>query len=453
MPPNNAGLPLLPLLFAPILLLNTAPAATSDIELSWRVVPPTAKVTLNATVETPVLGSSQYLDVALMGGECEHRQLLLHTAPGQTLYNVTVASSGASGAALAWRFWQVGFVYCESCNNYQNSGGGWKPDVLLDPPFPGIIAPLVPPNTTQPLWIEVCSPRNASGGNVSGALTVSGSLGTVAPEQSATAVTQFSFTVGANVEVWDITMPVMGVTGSMQTSFCFWGDAHDGSGGLANYYPQKHYRSGSAIQQIFYDFLADHGVPADEVYTGTPRPESEMVALAREGVRAITLLDASCACTQGTHSCDCQRNETLSDTYITVVLNILADAIAQLNHTNNGSSQGAQQLLQRLRVYGFDEAAPNQAHAMGQLFGAIHQRWPWLRTMATVGWSPNPSLPLDTWVVAYSKYLHPGTLAAKQADRRAFEGGRPGRETWWYFCNGQGCPQAVNPECNVSTVV
>jgi hypothetical protein len=48
----------------------------------------------------------------------------------------------------------------------------------------------------------------------------------------------------------------------------------------------------------------------------------------------------------------------------------------------------------------------------------------------------------------YSKYLHPGTLVEKQAARRAFEAAKPGRQTWWYFCNGQGCPQAVNPECN-----
>ena len=85
---------------------------------------------------------------------------------------------------------------------------------------------------------------------------------------------------------------------------------------------------------------------------------------------------------------------------------------------------------------------------MRQLYSAIEARWPWLRKMTTVGWTVPPSMPLDTWVLAYSKSLHPGTLAEKQAARRAFEAAKPGRQTWWYFCNGQGCPQAVNPECN-----
>jgi hypothetical protein len=234
----------------------------------------------------------------------------------------------------------------------------------------------------------------------------------------------------------------------------------------ANYYPQDHYQTGSAIQRQFYDFLAAHRTPADEFYVGNPRPEKELLILAKEGVRAISLLDVTCMCVDD--RCPCQTNSTLSDDYIDAVLRVLNQTINNitvLSHSTTTPRGGrsaeeaaaAATLLHNMQVYGFDEASPAREAAMRQLFGAIQEKWPWLRKMATVGWSPDASMPLDTWVLAYSKYLAPGELVVKQDARRDFEsggsngnssGGHNQRETWWYSCNSQGCPQSVDPECN-----
>ena len=147
------------------------------------------------------------------------------------------------------------------------------------------------------------------------------------------------------------------------------------------------------------------------------------------------------ACIGGA-SCICQKNSSLSDVYIDEVISILSRAIAQLNSSSALPDAASGQTL---RVYGFDEASPERATAMRQLFGAIERRWPWVRKMATVAWDVPGDMPLETWVTSFSNYLAPGTLAHKQASRRAFEEGSQGvsRETWWYFCNGQGCPHSL----------
>ena len=403
-------------------------------QVSWRVAPPTSKVGLNATLD----GFGERVDLALMRDECEHRQVLLRPSAGLELLDISATVEGDVGM-LHWSFRQVGYVLCEACHNYRDSGGGWRPDVLLEPSSLGVI-PLVRSDTTQSLWVEACADKATPSGNATGKLVIRGS----SRENSDSPSDPFSIVVDVSIEVWELSMPALGHPDSMATSFCFWGDSHDGVGGLANYY--ENYYNGSLIQRRFYDFLAEHRLPADEIYVGSPRPVSEVRQLAEEGVPVITLLDATCACIGGA-SCICQKNSSLSDVYIDEVISILSRAIAQLNSSSALPDAASGQTL---RVYGFDEASPERATAMRQLFGAIERRWPWVRKMATVAWDVPGDMPLETWVTSFSNYLAPGTLAHKQASRRAFEEGSQGvsRETWWYFCNGQGCPHSLNPECN-----
>lgn len=52
---------------------------------------------------------------------------------------------------------------------------------------------------------------------------------------------------------------------------------------------------------------------------------------------------------------------------------------------------------------GFDETPPENIGALVQLFGALKQRWPTLRTVAALDWSEYEThvklqLPLDVWV-------------------------------------------------------
>jgi hypothetical protein len=368
--------------------------ADAVAEVQWWIEPPTAKVLLNASIPASVGASGQdRLDIAMMRGECEHRQVVVCAPAGADLVNITlVADSGSSIGS--WDFKQVGYVNCRTCTNYRGSGGGWRPDVLLESDE-GVVVPLVPAGSSQPIWTTLCSDAAAAPGNFSGQLLLHGQ--TSARSAPNIAPAPFEIKVNVSVEVWDIEMPPLGAPGSMATSFCFWGDAHTGKGGLASYYPGQ-YSSGTALQSTFYRFLAERRVPADEIYTGTPRPVNEMLELAREGVKEMTLLDANCACING--SCPCVRNATLSEEYIGAILAILDAAISEYNET-------APHLIQQrlLRVYAFDEAAPAEGTAMRQLYGRIEERWPWLRKMVTVGWTIPPTMPLDTWVLAVTPCL------------------------------------------------
>jgi SOS-response transcriptional repressor LexA len=56
-----------------------------------------------------------------------------------------------------------------------------------------------------------------------------------------------------------------------------------------------------------------------------------------------------------------------------------------------------------LMLDGFDETPPENSRALRQLYGALKQRWPALRTVAALDWSEYEahvrlSLPLDVWV-------------------------------------------------------
>jgi hypothetical protein len=103
--------------------------------------------------------------------------------------------------------------------------------------------------------------------------------------------------------------------------------------------------------------------------------------------------------------------------------------------------EGAVQLgvLDRVFVYGFDEAGPQYEQAMCQLFGALRARWPGLRTVATLDWNSaavdgatanatvNLSVPADVWVQEAKAFTNvtPGNI-------RQWTGA--GREFWMYHC-------------------
>ena len=60
-------------------------------------------------------------------------------------------------------------------------------------------------------------------------------------------------------------------------------------------------------------------------------------------------------------------------------------------------------VVDRVYAYGFDETPPENVQALRQLFGALKQRWPALRTVAALDWneynaSVKLSLPVDVWV-------------------------------------------------------
>ena len=430
----------------------------SDDDVVWQVEPPTAKLALNTTLT----GSPSAMLIAMMRGECEHRQVVLAAGDGVAELRDIRVDAGDAAPALdaSWSFKQVGYVNCTANADLRGTTDGWFPDILLDSSAPGIVVERVPPASIQPLWIELCTAESASIGNHTGALTVSGtrvSPGVAGP-------TQFKFNVSFLVEVWDILMPKLGSRDSISTAFMLDGDTHAPQtpqtrlDGLTKYYPSYH--AGSAIQKRFYRFLADHRIPADEIYTGPttgsvpqPRPASEFVELlGKEGMRVMTLLDVG-----KLNGTDRTWPKVLPSDFVQRVLQLVNGSLEQLGlgNTKQPGSLPADLTAdiianQRLRIYGFDESAPSSATAMRQLYGAIKKEYPWLRTMATINTFAIPGdMPLDTWVTAYSTYLRPGSNASR-AMRHEFESGSDAskKEMWFYWCPAQGCTVGVNKDCH-----
>eukprot|EP01047_Picozoa_sp_COSAG01_P084868 COSAG01_NODE_18400_length_1078_cov_1.302349_1_plen_203_part_00 len=98
----------------------------------WQVEPPTAKPVLNATLT----GSPSRMSIAMMRGECEHRQIVLAAANGAAeLRNIRVHADADNvtppGLGARWSFKQVGYVNCTANADFRGTTDGWFPDILL----------------------------------------------------------------------------------------------------------------------------------------------------------------------------------------------------------------------------------------------------------------------------------------------------------------------------------
>ena len=79
----------------------------------------------------------------------------------------------------------------------------------------------------------------------------------------------------------------------------------------------------------------------------------------------------------------------------------------------------------RLFVYGFDEQTDSWAKSLYQMYGAIKQRWPFLRTMATLdwqasspGWRNMPPNTFDMWVDEYDDYFNGYEMKGRNKEAR-----------------------------------
>jgi hypothetical protein len=106
------------------------------------------------------------------------------------------------------------------------------------------------------------------------------------------------------------------------------------------------------------------------------------------------------------------------------MLDSIAPTIEELEHKG---------LAKYAYVYGFDEHRRESEPVIREVFGAVKERWPNMRTMAVLNWEPPVDMPVDTWVILYDH--HDPEAAAKW--RAA------GKEYWWYHCCGP-----VDPHMN-----
>ena len=423
-------------------------AAARGSLLQWHVDPSTVKVPHDRTA--PFDSSTGVIDLAGMRGECERAQLWMRDST-QSYRDVQlepdVLHSAAAGefGSSNWRYWQQGYVHAtcpggaSSCrrgisfhfDGYQcmdegagertphNCTAGWKPDPLLDVPESGV--PLVPAGVTQPLLIECCIPREADAGNYSGSFAVS------AVNEAGRRVELLQ--VPVKLEVWPITIPELGAKDSFTTMFTFNGADPPHSFGLKKWYPDS---SAEELWRQWFPFLSHYRVPGDSSYSQGRRVE-ELTALASSGAKWINLLAIGYPDPKQPGGVPVGE----PDKAITDLEPIIANV-----------SRNALLMNRSLYVYGFDEMNPSLNQSLYTIFGAVKQRWPWLRTVATLDWNNMPlDVPLDVWVDSYDDY---GTSpsweipTAKEKLRQDFLAASPGREFFWYWCVGPHDPRYMN---------
>eukprot|EP01048_Picozoa_sp_COSAG05_P018009 COSAG05_NODE_2561_length_2900_cov_227.953231_1_plen_407_part_00 len=370
-------------MLAPWLLLVAAAAASRSgaaalPAIDWFVDPLTVQVPRERCEPFP--SSAKIFDFAEMRGGCERKQLWLRSEAALQSVRLEVTPDLPG----SWKYKQQGYVKVLPsdlylCNTNVLATGnnstaevpaaqckaGWYPDVLLDVPD-GI--PLVEKGFTQPIMLEVCLSRTETSGNFNGSVLVRGQ---VAGFEGGT--TNFSFSVPVLLEVWPLTIPALNDSEAFSTTFNF--GSTGALWGLQHWYPQLRV---SEVWAQWYAFLARHGIPGDALYTQPdPRPIEELQVLAGSGAKHINLL----------------YGEAVPNT--TKLLERLAPTITNLTRFG---------MIEKAYLYGFDETplTNDTIATILDRFGRVKQRWPMLRTHATLNW---PSLeddwPIDTW----SKYL------------------------------------------------
>ena len=401
----------------------------AGLGISWGVQPPTVKLPLHAAPRSPPGAGSSTIDLAAQRGECEAAQLWVRTAAGP-LTNISVATAplaavgGSGGGAFPaqhWQWYQQIYVNCSAHDTkqmYQPSAPGWYADPLL----PTAAVPVVPAGLTQPLWVEVCVPRNASAGTYRGTFQLqlhagSGGAGTT------------SVPVPVQLEVWPLTTPAVSDPAAFTTLFSF------GQAPLAQWTAGAYRGLGtpwisvSPAMRDWFSLLAAHRTPADSIYypnanyqvqgsstwcaaTRCRRSQAQYRLLDALGVQRFNIVDLACGM------------ENMSDPH---TLPAMLDAV----NVSIAEAGGPDWLRGRGYVYGFDELAVDKLPVLIQIYGAVKARFgDSVKTVATLPDYPKPgmpvqnmqSLPVDVWVDAFLGHSRGAPYdAAKRATVAAFK--------------------------------
>ena len=387
-------------------------ASTSAFGLSsfpeWCVVPSTVHVRQNETCKTMESVASNKIVWHAMIGEQESKQILLDLESWPAKYNLTAAFSlitnilvRGSGEILrdldviSW--WQVGYVNCNHTTSYLDSGGGWRPDPLLTPltgSQNGAI--LLESGITQPIWINIQVPYSLPSGEYKGNVTL-----VIGLPNDETLVQNVSI----DLTVWNITLPPLNRS-KFPAIFNF--ELHS----LETVYGKE----SSTVKFKFYDLLTDQRVGGNDLYTGVPTNVSLAAYLAGKGIQWLSLYDVYGAAGIGESS---RRVKgaciNFTDNLVQKALDILTPVVS--DYEKEG-------LLGNMFVYGFDEAPASCEESVRKIYGAIKEKWPQLRTVATLNWLPSTDLPLDVWVLQYEFYNETEASVWTAA----------GKQQWWYHC-------------------
>ena len=367
----------------------------------WCVVPGTVHVLQNQTCNDYSSLAAKTVQWYAMKGEHEARQILLDTrswVPELNMSNVSVKFGDLRGEndlvpSRYLRWFEVGYVFCRHTVRYADSGGGWRPDPLLDPSTEDNIALEV--SVTTPFWISILVPFRAASPEYSGEINVS----IMTPESEL--LTQ---TIPVKLTVWNISLPDL-KDAKFPAVFSFSPSV------LSNIYGEKT----TNISQLFYRLLIDQRVGGDDLYTKEPTDIDLAETLSYTGIQWLTLYDVYGAA--GIDESMKLKGVCVNFTsdLVAKVMSILSPVVEKYNEVG---------ILPNMFVYGFDEVGPECEQSLRNMYGAIKTKWPQLRTMATLNWLPPTDLPLDAWVLQYENYN-----AADAAKWVA-----TGKEQWWYHC-------------------
>lgn len=436
----------------------------SDTALQVWVVAGATAVLLNDTAPTSV--ATLEVDLAGQRAETEHAQIVVRSA--HALHNVkltfgqlcSVSSPREHMAPLCDRaipgssveYLQVGYVYC-SCDGYCKKTGspsamaiatGWKPDPLLPVPDSGVS--LVPANTTQPFFVRLRIPEGTVPGVYEGAARLSA--------RTVEGGRAMSVVVPMRVTVWNGTLPT-NLLDSDEFGTMY-GFDEDNMPKLV--YTSGEWYPGSPMQQRWYTFFAQRGVGINwdlEGKNSLPN-ETAIDQLLNSGDHSVEIIEAA-RLGQAIYSTN------YSQTYINNLLDALAPVVSRLRKSGK---------LNATLAYGFDERPQSMEYALRQVFGAIRDHYPELRTVAALNWDRLPNdLPLNIWVhgwmgywgglnyslngKGFANYSNPLVMgnASKAAEIDSWVGhgnvgaaGTTERKYYWYYCDGSGVGRWLSPQ-------
>ena len=345
------------------------------------------------------------MSMTAMIGETEHRQLVGRLQANSSLSplnSVTISfrnGSVMSPIPASWLSWrQQGYVRCTAGGVHQMNGwgAGWYPDPLMDPPSGGVT---LSPNTTVSLWVTVAVPPTASAG-------VYSAVGVVSAAGERTLL-QFNI----SVTVLNIRLPSIAESG-FGTAFEF-----DQRAALV---------SNTTGPRAYWDFTCEHRMAPDELYIFGSNPPPKPRAHAD-----YTYMATECGGPGGARWMNIgEIDYVLWSRRPNFTASMIEEKLAWMAPTVQWLEQ--QGFLQKSYVYGFDEAGPEYALAIRQLFGAVKARWPALRTMAVLNWNGSTDhlveevgSVVDVWVEDYRTY-NESLVSAWMASSA--------HEYWTYWC-------------------